>query len=52
MALDPGLVPLVEEAHAADTTSGNQLDGQDGVDLADELVANINSRLCDGASKL
>lgn len=52
MALDPGLVALVEEADAADAAGGDELDGQDGVDLADELVADVDGGLGDGAAKL
>ena len=52
MALDPGLVPFVEEADAADAAGGDELDRQDGVDLADELVADIDGGLGDGAAKL
>ena len=52
MALNPILVALAEEGEGADTGGGNQLDGENGVDLADELVADIDGRLGYGASKL
>ncbi len=52
MRLDPGLVAITEEAHGADGAGDNELDGQDGVDLADELVSDIDGRLGDRASKL
>jgi hypothetical protein len=52
VALDPGLVRLIEEAHGADGRGGDELDGEDGVDLADELVSDVDGSLCDGAAKL
>ena len=50
--LDPGLVAFAEEAHGAHGAGDNELNSQDGVDLADELVSDIDGRLGDGASKL
>lgn len=52
MALNPGLVAFAEERDAAHNGSGQELDAEDGVDLADELVADIDGGLGDGASKL
>jgi len=50
--LDPALVALAHEAEGADGAGGNELDGQDGVNLADELVADLDGRFGDGAAKL
>jgi len=44
MTLDPVLVALVEKADGADAGRGQQLDCEDGVDLADELVADVDRR--------
>lgn len=52
MRLDPGLVALTPEAEAADDGRDNKLRGQDGVDLANELVADVDSGLGYGAAKL
>ena len=52
MALDPGLVAFIEEADRADRCSGKKLDGEDGVDLADELVADVDGSLGYRSSKL
>ncbi len=52
MFLDPFLVALAEEGECADTRGGNQLDGENGVHLADELVTDIDGRFGDGASEL
>lgn len=52
MALDPGLVCIAEEADGAEACSGDELDGENAVDLADELVANIDGGFSDRASKL
>ena len=52
MALDPALVGLAEEADGADTGRGDELYRENGVDLADELVADIDGGLGDGSSKL
>jgi hypothetical protein len=52
MRLDPCLVALAHEAEGADSTRGDELDRQDGVDLADELVADLDGRFGDGAAKL
>jgi len=50
--LDPALVALAHEAEGADGAGGDELNGQDGVDLADELVADLDGRFGDGAAKL
>jgi hypothetical protein len=52
MRLDPRLVAVAHEAEAADGARDDELDRQDGVDLADELVADLDGRLGDGAAKL
>lgn len=52
MALDPRLVSIAEEADGAQGRGGDELNGEDAVDLADELVANIDRGFGDGASKL
>jgi hypothetical protein len=50
--LDPVLVCIAEEADGAEGRSGDELDGEDAVDLADKLVANIDGGFSDRASKL
>lgn len=45
MLLDPGLVALAHEAEGAHGAGDEQLDGQDGVDLADELVPDVDGGL-------
>ena len=52
MALDPRLVRIAEEADGAQGGGGNELDGEDAVDLADELVADVDGGFSDRASKL
>lgn len=52
VSLDPVLVTLTNEAEGADEPGGDQLNREDGVDLADELVSDIDRGLGDGASKL
>lgn len=52
MALDPVLVCIAEEADGAESCSSDELDGEDAVDLADKLVANIDGGFGDRASKL
>lgn len=52
MALDPVLVRIAEEADGAQGCSSDELDGEDAVDLADKLVANIDCGFSDRASKL
>lgn len=52
MALDPVLVCIAEEADGAEGRSSDELDGEDAVDLADKLVANIDGGFSDRASKL
>jgi hypothetical protein len=52
VALDPVLVTSAEECEAAHSSSGEELDSKDGVDLANELVADINSSLSYRATKL
>jgi hypothetical protein len=50
--LDPCLVALAHEAEGADSAGGNELDSENGVDLADELVADLDGRFGDGATEL
>lgn len=52
MGLDPRFVRGAEESEGADAGGHEQLDGEDGVDFADELVADIDGGFCDGAAKL
>lgn len=52
MALDPCLVSGAEEGEGADARRGEELDGEDGVDLANELVSDIDGSFSDGAAKL
>lgn len=52
MRLNPGLVALTPKAEAADDGCDDELRSQDGVDLADELIANIDGGLGHGAAKL
>lgn len=52
MRLDPCLVAFAEEGEGAHSRGGEELDGEDGVDLADKLVADIDRGFGDGASKL
>lgn len=50
--LDPRLVVLVEEAERGDGAGDDELDGQNGVDFADELIPDIDGRFSDGATEL
>jgi hypothetical protein len=52
VALDPNLVSLAEEADGAQGCGSDELDGEDAVDLADKLIANIDRGFSDRASKL
>lgn len=52
VALDPVLVGLAEEAERAHAAGDEKLGGQDAVNLADELVANVDSSLGHGATEL
>lgn len=52
MGLDPCLVALAPEAEGGDDAGGDELDGEDRVDLADELVADVGCRFGHGAAKL
>lgn len=52
MALNPRLVSIAEEADGAQGCRGDELDGKDAVDLADELVANIDRGFGNRAAKL
>lgn len=52
MALDPVLVTSAEECEAAHSSSSEELDSEDGVDLANELVADIDSGLSHRAAEL
>jgi hypothetical protein len=50
--LDPVLIVGAHEGDGADGASDDELHRQDGVDLADELVADVDGGLCDGAAEL
>jgi hypothetical protein len=50
--LDPKLVAIVNEGETTDRGGGDQLDGQDGVNFADELVADLDGSLGDRTSEL
>lgn len=52
MALDPFLVSGTEEGERAHTSSCEELDGEDGVDLANELVSDIDGSFGDRTAKL
>lgn len=52
MALDPVLVCIAEEADGTQGCGSDELDGENAVDLADELVADIDCGFSDRASKL
>jgi hypothetical protein len=52
MRLDPCLITLTEESKSTDASGGSKLDREDSVDLADELVANVDGRLGYRASEL
>jgi len=52
VALNPSLVRFREEADRAQGGCKKDLQGQDCVDLADELHANREGRFCDGAAEL
>lgn len=52
VGLDPFLVTLAEEGDGADAGGNDDLEGEDGVDLAHELVADVDGRLCYRASEL
>lgn len=52
MALDPILVAGAEKGEAAHSSSGKELDSEDGVNLADKLIANVNCSLSYRAAEL
>lgn len=52
MSLDPVLVSLAEESEGADSRGREKLNGENGVHLADELVADVDSSLSHRAAKL
>lgn len=52
VGLDPCSVGVAEEGEAADGGGDGQLHRQDGVYLADELVADVDGRFGHGASEL
>lgn len=52
MVLDPRLVALTHKAQCAHEPRHQQLHGQDRVDLADKLIADVDGRLGDAAAKL
>jgi len=50
--LDPVFVADAHEAEGADAAGDEKLDSQNGVDLADELVANVDCCFGDAAAEL
>ena len=52
MSLDPVLVASAEEAERRNGARGDELDGKDGVDLADELVTNLDRGFGYGTTEL
>lgn len=52
MRLDPVLVAIAEEAERTHGARGDELDRQDGVDLADELVTDFDRGFGDGTTEL
>ena len=52
VGLDPSLVRFREEADRAQGCREEDLQGQDRVDLSDELHANWEGCFCDGAAEL
>lgn len=52
VGLDPGAVRVAEEGEGADARGGEELQCQNGVDFADELVANVDGCFGHGTSKL
>lgn len=50
--LDEVLVAVAPEGQSADEGGDDELGREDGVDLADELVADVDRGLGDGAAKL
>lgn len=52
VGLDPAAVGVAEKGEGADAGGEEQLDGEDGVDFADELVADVDGSFRDGAAKL
>lgn len=52
MRLDPVLVAIAEEAKCAHCACGDELDRQDGVDFANELVTDFESGFGDGTTEL
>lgn len=52
VGLDPCLVVFAHEAEGADETGDEQLDGQDRIDLADELVSDVDGGFSNGSAEL
>lgn len=52
MTLDPVLVCIAEEADGAEGRGSDELNCENAVDLADELVADVDCGFSDRASKL
>lgn len=52
MRLDPVLIGRADEADGAHGTGDEQLESQDGVNLADELIADVDGGLGHAAAKL
>lgn len=52
MRLDPVPIAIAEEAERTHGTRGDELDRQNGVDLADKLVTNFNRGFGDGTTEL
>jgi hypothetical protein len=52
VALNPCFVALADEGESADEAGCDELDGEDGVDLADELVPDVDGGFGDSSSEL
>ena len=52
VGLNPCLVAFAHEAEGADEAGDEQLDGKYGVDLADELVSDVDGGFGDGSAEL
>lgn len=52
VTLDPRLVGRAEVANAANDTGNDKLGSQDGVDLSDKLVADVDGGFSDRATEL
>lgn len=52
VALNPCLVAFADEGECADEAGGDELNCKNGVDLADELVSDVDGGFCDSTSEL